>query len=145
MRPMAPNAFLRPCQSRARSAASVATRTARAPASRQKRVDARGVLIESGCRAVQLDEQDRRRVGRIAGGVDRRLDRLDRRRVHHLERGRHDPGRDDRRHGLAAASTRREIGEQRAHRLRDCATSRTVTSSATPKQPSDPMNAPSRS
>ncbi len=31
MRPIAPNAFLRPCQRRARSASSRATRTVRAP------------------------------------------------------------------------------------------------------------------
>ena len=45
----------------------------------------------------------------------------------------------------AAASIDDEIGEQRAHRLRDSASSRTVTSSATPKHPSEPTNAPRRS
>ena len=104
MRPIAPNAFLRPCQSRARSAGSVATRTARAPASRQSAATRVDVVVESGRGAIELDEQDRRGVGRIAGGVDRRFHRPDRRGIDHLERRGNDARRDDRRHRMRRAS-----------------------------------------
>ena len=95
MRPIAPNAFLRPCQRRARSASSRATRTVRAPFARADRLDRRDVVLESRGRAVELDEQRRGRVGRIAGGVDRCLDGANRRLVDHLERGGNDARRDD--------------------------------------------------
>ena len=45
-----------------------------------------------------------------------RLDHLDDHRVHHLQGGRDDPGRDDARHGRGGVTQIREVGQQRRHR-----------------------------
>jgi hypothetical protein len=75
------------------------------------------VLVQPRRGPVDLAQEHGRRIGRIAGGVDRRLDRLDRARVHHLERGGHDAGGDDARHRARGILETREVGEQRAHRF----------------------------
>ena len=69
--------------------------------------------------AVELHQQDRGRVGRVSGGVDRGLHRRDAGLVHHLERGGHDAGGDDRRHGLAGGPNGGEVGQHRADALGD--------------------------
>jgi hypothetical protein len=68
-------------------------------------------------RAVQLDEQHGAGVTRIAGGEDRVLDGLNGAVVHHLEGGRNDAGRDDRRDRLAGRNECRKARQQRAHAL----------------------------
>ena len=78
------------------------------------------------------------RVARVVG----LLGRLDREPVHHLDRGRQDPGRDDRRDGLAGLVDRVEGGELRRHGLGLAQRSRSVISVAIPSVPSEPMNAP---
>jgi len=108
---MAPNAFLRPCQSRARSAGSVATRTAELG-------NARDIIIETRRRAVQLDEQDGRRIHGISRRVNRRFHNLDGGVVHHLHGGRDDSRGNDIRHRVRRAIHRCEVGQQRSHRLR---------------------------
>ena len=95
---------------RARRAPSARRCSCRAPRPSRRRARARR-------RAVQLDQQRRGRVGRIAGGVDRRLHGADRRLVDHLERGGNDSRRHDRRHGARRRVERHEIREQRANRL----------------------------
>ena len=83
-----------------------------------ERLDRRDVDLETGERAVDLDEQRGRRVRRIAGRVDRRFHGANRRLIDHLERGRNDARRDDRRHGARRRVERHEVGEQRANRFR---------------------------
>ena len=51
-------------------------------------------MIDLGLRAVELDDQQRLDVERIAG-MDELLDRVDRRAVHHLHAARDDAGADD--------------------------------------------------
>ena len=68
---------------------------------------------------VELDQQHCRGIGGIPRRVDRGFHRLDAGLVHHLERGRHDAGRDDGGDGLAGAPDARKVGEHRAHRGRN--------------------------
>ena len=93
IRPMAPNAFFRPCQSRARSARVEATAHRAGAALAEERLTRRGLRLDRVRLAVELDQQHRRGVGRIARGVDRGLDRGDAGLVHHLDRRRHDAWR----------------------------------------------------
>ena len=65
---------------------------------------------------VELDEQERLGALRVAGVVGL-LGGHDRERVHHLDRGRQDSGRDDRGDRLARRVDRRERRELRRHRL----------------------------
>ena len=113
---MAANAALRPRQTAARSAASTATRTSTAPCSRQSASTRARSSSTWSDGPVELDDQHRAAAGRVAG-VDGRLGRLDRDRVHHLDRRRQDPGRDRARHRCARGVRVREAGEQRSHRL----------------------------
>ena len=69
-------------------------------------VDGGRVLLDLHGDAVELDEQERLGVLRVAGVVGL-LGRDDRERVHHLDRGGQDPGRDDRGDGLARRVDRR--------------------------------------
>ena len=94
MRAMAPNADLRPFHSRARSAASAATRTVRAPWAVATARDGRGGRLDAVGQAVDLDEQHGGGVGGKAG-VHVVLDGAGDLGVHHLERGGHDAGGDD--------------------------------------------------
>ncbi len=68
-------------------------------------------------RAIGLDEQNRRRVERIAG-MHELLDRARRGPVHHFEPRRHDPGADDRGHRGAGSAHIRKGGERHLRRLR---------------------------
>ncbi len=67
--------------------------------------------------AVELDDQHRAATRRVVR-PERRLGRLDRDRVHHLDRRRGDPRADDPRHRLARLVGLDEAGEQRANRRR---------------------------
>ncbi len=119
MRPIAPKAFLRPCQSRARSAAVSAVRTLRALMRAKQGLD-HGVLGgDAFGLAVELHQQHRGGIGGIPRRIDGRFDRLDAGLVHHLERGGHDAGGDDGGDGLAGGADAREVGEQRAHSRRN--------------------------
>ena len=79
-------------------------------------VDRRGVLLDLHRDPVELDEQQRLGSLRVARVV-RLLGRDDREPVHHLDRGRQDPGRDDRRDGFAGLVDRPERGQLCRHRL----------------------------
>ena len=72
-----------------------------------------GLRVETRGRPVDFDNQNRAGVGRksdVKGGFDR----LDDERVHHLQRGRHDPGRDDVRYGLCRPMDGLEHGQKGA-------------------------------
>ena len=75
------------------------------------------ILFDLLGRAVQLDDQDRAAVRRVVR-TDGPLGSVDRDRVHHLDRGRNDPGRDRPRDGRARRVCVREAREQRPHRGR---------------------------
>ena len=100
-------------------------------------------MVDFGARAVELDDQQRLDVERIAG-MDEVLGRLDRRAVHHLHAAGNDAGADDPGDAFAAVLGRvKPINAARADSgfLR----MRTVTSVTTPKSPSEPVTTPSRS
>ena len=103
MRPIAANADLRPFQRSARSASLVAARISNAPHSRADPLDLGRVVLDLLDHAVELDEEDSARAGGVAGR-DGALGGLDREPVHHLDRGRHDAGRDDPETAAPAAS-----------------------------------------
>ena len=74
------------------------------------------LLLDLDRGAVELDDQHRAgAVGVVA--VHGRLGGLDRQRVHHLDRGRHDAGGDDRRGRGAGLVGGLEADQQRAHLL----------------------------
>src|SRR6266704_3271580 len=72
--------------------------------------------LELGAGAVQLDEEHRARVLRIAG-ARALIDRADHQLVEHLERRRDDAGGDDRRDRLGRLLDGPERGEDGLHRL----------------------------
>ncbi len=113
IRPSAPNAFLRPCHNRARSAVLVALFTSRAACERSSRSTTAAVRRDRLRGPVEFDQQDRRRIGARARGVDRGLDRPHARLVHHLQGRRDDSRRDDRRDRLTGRTQRHEVGEDR--------------------------------
>ena len=78
MRPTAGNAALRPAQNSSRSSSELETRQVDGAASLGDRLDARDQVVDLGLRAVELDDQQRLDVERIAG-MDELLDRVDRR------------------------------------------------------------------
>ena len=73
-------------------------------------------VSHSAVGAVQLDDQRRGHADGVAG-VHGLLGGLDREGVHHLDGGGHDPGADDVADHVARRADRREVGEQRPHRL----------------------------
>ena len=77
-------------------------------------VDAFGPVFNG---AVDLDEENGRGVDGIARGIDGRLDRDDRRLIHHFKRSRKDARGDNGRNRLRGGVHRREIGEDRADGL----------------------------
>ena len=105
-----------PRQMRARSSAVSAACTLERAAVAADLLDRGRVLEHLRRRPVELDDQHRAGARRVAG-CDRGLDRLERERVHHLDRRRQDPGRDHVRDRLAGGVGRVERGEQRSHRL----------------------------
>ena len=94
MRPTAGNAALRPAQNSSRSSSELETRKVTAPAVARDRLDAFEQMVDLGARAVELDDQQRLDVERIAG-MDEVLGRVDRRAVHHLHAAGNDAGADD--------------------------------------------------
>ena len=76
-----------------------------------------GVVLDLHGDAVELDEEDRARASGVAG-VDRAPRRPEGQAVHHLHRGRSDPGGDDPRDRGAGRVHSGEAGEQRAYGLR---------------------------
>ena len=94
MRPTAGNAALRPAQNSSRSSSEVETRHIGRAAVARDRLDALQQMIDFGLRPVELDDQQRLDVERIAG-MDELLDRMDRGPVHHLHAARNDAGADD--------------------------------------------------
>ncbi len=81
------------------------------------RGDALDEQIDLDGRAVELDDQQRLDVERIAG-ADERLGRMDRRPIHHLHAARNDAVADDRGDGCARVLDRGEADQQRARGLR---------------------------
>ncbi len=80
-------------------------------------LDAFEQMIDLGARAIELDDQQRLDVERIAG-MNEFLDRMDRRPVHHLHAARNDAGADDARHAFAAILGFQETDQGRARGLR---------------------------
>jgi hypothetical protein len=76
----------------------------------------RELVLDLDGRPVELDHQHRSGAGRVVA-VHGGLGRLDRQRVHHLDRRRHDPRGDDRRRGGTGVVGGGEPGQQRAHLL----------------------------
>ena len=101
---------------RARSSAVSAASTLERAGVAADLLDRGRVLEHLRRRAVELDDQHRAGARRVAG-CDRGLDRLERERVHHLDRRRQDPGRDDVRDRIARGVGRLEPREQRSNRL----------------------------
>ena len=144
MRPTAGNAALRPAQNSSRSSSEVETRQVTARHSRGDRLDALEQVVDLGLRAVELDDQQRLDVERIAG-MDELLDRMDRRPVHHLHAARNDAGADDAGDAFAGILGRRESRPAPRARVSGFFRMRTVTSVTTPSSPSEPVMSPSRS
>ena len=114
MRPTAGNAALRPAQNSSRSSSEVETPAAStARQSLRDLLDALDQMIDLGLRPVELDDQQRLDVERIAG-MDEFLDRVDRRLVHHLHAARNDAGADDAADAFAGVLRGREADQHRA-------------------------------
>ncbi|NCW45161.1 MAG: DUF3108 domain-containing protein, partial [Gemmatimonadaceae bacterium] len=77
------------------------------------------VLVQPFGHAVHFAQQHGRRVHRIARGIDAGFHAADGGVVHHLQRGGHDPARDDARHRPCGLLHGREVGEQRVDRVRE--------------------------
>ncbi len=77
-------------------------------------------MIDLGLRAVELDDQQRLDVERIAG-MDEFLDRVDGRPVHHLHAARDDAGADDGGHAIAGILGGRKADQRRARAFAACA------------------------
>ena len=82
------------------------------------RLDRLGLRFDGGRRAVDLDDQDRRCVGRVPR-VREPLGRDHDAAVHHLDGGRDDAARDDPAHGGRAVLDGREVEQHRPHRRRE--------------------------
>ena len=142
MRPTAGNAALRPAQNRP-LLLRAGDPAGHGAAFRGDGLDARQQMVDLGLRAVELDDQQRLDVERIAG-MDELLHRVDRRPIHHLHAARDDTGSDDfATQSPASSEAEKPISAARAHSgLRRM---RTVTSVTTPSNPSEPVMTPSRS
>jgi hypothetical protein len=81
------------------------------------RLDAGDVVLDLRCRPVELDDQDGAAAVRIVR-PDSGLGRLDRHRIHHLDRRGQDPGRDHTRDGAARLVGVPEAGKERHDDLR---------------------------
>ena len=100
-------------------------------------------VVDLGKGTVELDDQDRFHIERIAG-MNEFLHSVDGRPVHHLDARGNDPGRDDAA-TQAPASPASGKPMRIARALSGFWRMRTVTSVTTPSSPSEPMNTPSRS
>ena len=136
---MAPSAILRPFQRRSRSARSVAERTSVAPDSGQIGHDLFAGATDVVGKAIDLDQEHRAGVHRVAGVIGR-LDGLDGEVVHHLQRGRHDAGGDDARRGVGR---RLDVGKWRSRTsvASGVGVSRTIALVTMPSVPSEPTTA----
>ena len=118
MRPTAGNAALRPAQKRSRSSSLALTRQATAPQPRAIASTRRDEVIDLGRRPVELDDQQRLDIERIAG-MDEILGGVDRGLVHHLHAAGNDAGADDRaRRNAPALSFDGKADQHRARRRR---------------------------
>ena len=122
-----------PDRARAPPAVSAAC-SSNAPHSRQIALDRGRVLghLRRRARRARRSAPRRRRPG--SPGCDRRLDRLERERVHHLDRGRQDPGRDHVRDGLARGVGRLERRRAACAPSRARAATRTVIAHGDPER-----------
>ena len=100
MRPTAGNAALRPAQNSSRSSSEFDTLQLDARQSLAISVDPLDQVIDLGGRPIELDDQQRLDVERIAG-VDELLGGVDRGLVHHLHAAGDDAGADDARDAFA--------------------------------------------
>ncbi len=114
IRAIAPKAVLRPFHSRARSASSRAIRIVRAPCARPIALDLLDLHRQAVLRTGDLDQQDRRCVGRQPG-VDVLLHRPGAQLIHHLQRRGDHSGGDDRRDGRRAVGDIGEVEQHRSH------------------------------
>ena len=117
MRPTAGNAALRPAQNSSRSSSEFETLQRRSSGILGDLVDALDQMIDLGRRTVELDDQQRLDVERIAG-VDELLGGVDRGLVHHLHAARNDARADDARDAFAGILGAREADQHRARGLR---------------------------
>ena len=108
MRPTAGNAALRPAQNCSRSSSRLADAAGDGAAGARDRLDAADQVIDLGRRPVELDDQQRLDIERIAG-MDESLGGVDRRPVHHLHAAGNDAGADD--GGDAIAGRSRSMGK----------------------------------
>ena len=134
---------MRPFQSSRARPFSVALRTSVAPARRQIVAISAPVLAHVVGQAVDLDQQHRAGVHRVAGVVGR-LDRLDGQVVHHLQRRGHDAGGDDRETACEADSISAKAAS-RTSVASGVGVRRTSALVTIPSMPSEPTRAPVRS
>ena len=144
MRPTAGKAALRPAQNSRRSSSDRLDPAARRAVPHRDRLDLGDEMVDLRLAAVELDDQQRRRVERIAG-VDEGLGGLDGWPVHDLHAAGNDARADDAGDAVAGALDRGEADEQRARAVGGFGRMRTVTSVTTPSMPSEPTVTPSRS
>ncbi len=83
-----------------------------------QRFHRRDVVLDAGLRAIELDQQRRGGVGRIARGIDRGLHCAYRPLIDHLQRGRYDPRGHDVGHRVRRGVEAHEVSEQCADDLR---------------------------
>ena len=108
------------------------------------RLDARDQMVDLGLRAVELDDQQRLDVERIAG-MHEFLGGMDRGLVHHLHAAGDDAGADDARRRNRRRPPTRVKPTSTARAVSGFFRMRTVTSVTTPSSPSEPVMMPSRS
>ena len=133
---------MRPAQNSSRSASLLADAAATiAPCRAAIASTASMQMVDLGRAAVELDDQQRLDVERIAG-MDEGLGGVDRRPVHHLHAAGDDAGGDDRGDAVAGALDR--WGSRSAARAPPggFGRMRTVTSVTTPSSPSEPTMTP---
>ena len=117
MRPTAGNAALRPAQNSSRFVLVLRHPAGRGVALAGDRIDLLDQVIDLRLPAVQLDDQQRLDVERIAG-MHELLDRMDRRAVHHLHAAGDDAGADDAPDAGTGIFRCRKSDQQRARGLR---------------------------
>ncbi len=133
---------MRPAQNSSRSASDRLARQLVAPCS-PAMASTPDQMVDLSLATVQLDDQQRLHIERIAG-MDERLRRLDGELVHHLHAAGDDAGADDRGHASLAPSMLGKPSSS-ARAFGGLGRMRTVTSVTTPSSPSDPTITPSRS
>ncbi len=117
MRPTAGNAALTAGPEQVALLLGIGNLNAGRAAAKRDLLDARDQFIDFDAGAIELDDQQRLDVERIAG-VDERLGGVDRGLVHHLHAARNDSGTDDLGHAFAGGLDLRKADHQRARGLR---------------------------